>query len=320
MLLEEKYPPLTIMYIHQVWLEQSPTESEMKVGLKALINAVLKYQATSSLFLYDVCKVISSIENKLRKSANVDAVFPSEHDFNPLINDAVVHHCVDVIIKVPQNKKASSLYMYAHALKMFKHTFKFKPQAQYTGNTTVLEKIMTRFSCECKFKQTGDLFIWIILYLKLPPWTILAQQKNEAPYTLISNHFKELTNNIVHPLTKESVEDQLEKSTGLDQFCIIATLALELTNHASTIVINHALLQANPNVPTFAAITKPYTSSTTILFEYGYVYQNVFFVFSNPFFAVQQWSLAVDTASAFSEVCVDDSIVSSGNPFLKFVH
>ena len=306
------------MYIHGVWLQQNPTKVDLQVALKALGAAVLKYPAKSKLFLYDVCKVMCTIEKKLAPFSKTQAM-PSLHNFLPLVNSALRQTCVHTILQAAHNTFAASLYIYTYAIKSFKNTIAITKNDTCSTNTSILKKIMTRFSSECKFKNTNDLFIWILLYLKLPPWTILAQQKEETPYNLISRHFAESTNSVVQPLTKESVENQLLTATGYKHFCILAALTLELTNHKSTIAINHAILQTDKLVPTFALCAKPFTLNEDSNVEFGYVLKNHFYVFADPYFAIQQWAFACDKSSAFSEVCNDEISLTPGNPFLKFV-
>lgn len=287
---------------------------ELQTALDALIQAVLAYPATSNRFLYDVCKVMCSIESKLGRCTK--GALPSSKNMLPEINDTLLQTSIFVVCQPAYNKFAASLYMYIHAVKAFKRTITVTLTEGGGNNTAVLKQIMARYATECKFKKTSDLFIWILLYLKLPQWTILAQQKNERPYSLVSDFFEENTNSVVHPLIKETVDTQLKNTSGYEQFCIIAALALELTNHDSTIAISHTIIQQNPTVPTFAVVKPPYITPEP---KFGFVHHSIFHTFNDPFHAVQQWAIAVDASSAFSEVCSDETVVSHGNPFLKFV-
>ena len=326
-LLEKKLPPLTVMYIKEIWLKTSPPKTELQTALHQMQLMITSLPTLSKYYLCDVVQVMCLIRHKVyeHNNSNIDGklALPSEDNFLPVIAEQDMHRCVNLVLQPALNLDAVSFYMYMETIKMFEKKITYNLMGTEADRTAVdstrLNKLMTRFSSECKFKKTADLFIWVILFLKIPAWISCAVADDERPYAFVTRCHKSDTNPVVQPLIKESVEDLLRQSTGFEKFCIVAALALELTNHSSSIAFNRELLHQPSEIPTFAATRQPFTSSRDVLHEFGYVHNSTFYVFEDPLEAVKAWSFAVNASSAFSEVCCDERVLSFDNSFAKFL-
>lgn len=309
------------MYIKEVWLEEStaPSVDELKIALARLQHLSTTLPTLSKFYLYDVVRVMSLLQYKINESKPLTPMpLPNEKNFLPVIKPTDTLQVCAIVLQPAVNLDAASYYLYIVALETFDKTITFKVNDKQESRTR-LSKLMTRFSSECKFKKTADLFIWVLLFLKLPPWLTCALANDERPYAYITRCYTSETNPLVQPFIKESVEDLLAQRTGYEQFCIIAALALELTDHNSKIAFNKQLLQVDKNIPHLAVTRRPFTSSAEKEYEFGYVHDDQFYVYEDPFNAVQAWSLAVDASSAFSEVSCDEMQPSFDNAFLKFL-
>lgn len=308
------------MYIKEVWLATNPSNDELETALQRFRLLVTTNPTLSKYYLCDVVRVMCHIQHAINLSKTFDLLpLPSVTNYNPQIANTDSDRCINLILRPAVNHDAVSYYMYIETLKTFSNKITYNTAKSKAVSATRLQKLMTRFSSECKFKKTADLFIWVILFLKIPPWLTCALANDERPYALVTRCHGADTNPLVQPLIKESVEDLLALSTGYEQFCILAALALELTDTSSGIAFNKQLLHKDPRIPTFAVVREPFTSKAGIKHEFGYIHNHVFNVFANPYEAVSAWALAVSDASAFSEVCCDETELSFDNAFVKFL-
>ena len=316
--LRDVLPPLALLYLFEKWLPTAPPKAEMQAALGALRAHLVVSSCDSVYYLADVVRVVCTLALQLEPAT---ATVPLPHPSNP--NPPVDARSLTVRIStLAYNRYALTLYLHGVYLEAFRSTIVARAAALGTGGggTCRLKQIVTQFSAECKFTKTSDLFIWCVLYLKLPAWLGAAREHDERPYHLAATVFGDGTNAEVQPLIKESVPDQLLAATnGHVRFCIVAALILELTGHVSCdIAINHEVLRADPTTPTFAAVRAPYTEDDSGC-VFGYVHHHTFFTFNDCYDAVSAWAQAVDATSMFAEVCCDDRPLSLGNVYAKFL-
>tara|TARA_B100000795_G_scaffold33671_2_gene22199 strand:+ start:1913 stop:2539 length:627 start_codon:yes stop_codon:yes gene_type:complete len=180
-----------------------------------------------------------------------------------------------------------------------------------------LVRVMRGYAAECKFKYTGDLFIWSILLLKMPSWTTASFSANEQPFSVASRVFTHTTNAVVQPLVKTCVQDLLDKYSDkpLFTFCILAAMVLEITTAPKYILVGPHALAANPKEKTLA-VTLDFQLGG-VSGACGYVFGGTFYHFADPYVAIAKWSQAYDSSSPLSLISASESC-ELDNPLMKF--
>ena len=165
-----------------------------------------------------------------------------------------------------------------------------------------LSELLYKVVVDCKFEVTSDLFIWSILYIMMPAWVSAARTRTERPYALAPAVFGENTNLMVQPWIKRSVSEMMQDPTTkkYQLFCMLACLAMELTNSSSGILTNADVLKANHHVPTFVVISEAFSTGNVI--EFGHAYQGSLFLCVDPLTAVARWAMATDAYAHFADV------------------
>jgi hypothetical protein len=288
----------------------------MQTALDAIHAHLAACPCDSVHYLADVVRVACTLTLKLRPVAKT-LPLPHPSNTDPQVDAPAL---AVRMLTLAYDRYALTLYLHGVYLSAFRSRIKIRRVlGSGGGECRRLHQIMNQFAAECKFTKTSDLFIWCILYLKLPAWLGAAREHDERPYQLAAIVFGDDTNAEVQPLIKESVPDQLRATSGHEHFCIVAALALELTGHVSrNIAINHEVLRADPDTPTFAVVRAPYTDHESGC-VFGYVHQNVFFTYDDCYGAVAAWARQIEATSMFSEVCCDDRPLSLDNVYAKFL-
>jgi hypothetical protein len=180
---------------------------------------------------------------------------------------------------------------------------------------------MRGFSTECKFKRTGDLFIWAIIRLRVPPWVTAAHTDRETPFAVASRVHTDRTNALVQPLIKNDVCALLEQlaPTPLELFCVYGALAMELVPTAVQLVLtNSQLFTADPGKPTLAVVTR--FEVADVSHACGYMLEGTFHFTEDPLQAVVAWAVASDPEGPMAQyACHAGSDPILGNPLTKFV-
>ena len=282
---------------------------------KRIARKLYSYFAVSKYYIYDVVQVCAQYLSA--GQAGVAAyVEPSYNNRTPVVSDTVVTALAKSVYhgRISDTVVAMFVYALAHprVLALPRVVVSAEPHAR-------LSELLYKVVVDCKFEVTSDLFIWSILYVMMPAWVSAARTRTQRPYALAAAVFGEDTNIVVQPWIKRSVADMMmDPNTAKHQlFCILACLAMELTNCTSGILTNTDVLKAKHDAPTFVVMTEALSPSKVI--EFGYAYQGSLVLCDDPLTAVARWATANDAYEHFAGVASDTAILVPGNPFSKFL-
>lgn len=243
-------------------------------------------------------------------------VLPAYENRAPVVSPAVVLVIAKTIHQGRVDDNIMAMFVYAlahpHVMALPRITIPAEPH-------TRLSELLFKVVVDCKFEVTSDMFIWSILYIMMPAWVSTARTQTERPYAQAPAVFGENTNLVVQPWIKRSVADMmLDPNTQSHQlFCMLACLAMELTNTTCGILTNVDVLKANNNVPTFVVLSEALSATNVIVF--GYAYHGSLYLCDEPLTAVARWAQANNDCRHFADVACDRTELRPGNPFAKFL-
>ena len=310
--LETELPPASVL-----WLAHEHTLSNTAQGDvigKQIAKKICTYFAISKYYIYDVVQVCAQFLST--DAPAVTVVEPSYNNRAPAVSVATMQNLAKTICQGRANDNIVAMFVYALAHPCVMALPRIAvPTAPHVRLSELLYKVVI----DCKFEVTSDLFIWSILYIMMPAWVSAARTQTERPYALAPSVFGENTNIVVQPWIKRSVSDMmLDPSIQKYQlFCMMACLAMELTNSACGILTNIDVLKAMYNTPTFVVLSESLSLSGVIVF--GYVYHGSLYLSDDPLTAVAQWASANDACPHFADVACDTAELMPGNPFSKFL-
>ena len=318
MLLEARCPPL-----HLAWIADNmhaSTRADLVLALTTLDSCAVMFKAKRQEYLRDVvylaCRLRHQLMTELQRHNNnnytatpwTSARGPCEAEE---LDQLAVH-----IAQTGAKEETTALYCYTLARNAAKViTTKSIPDA----NTRILRHVLEGYGADSKFQRTQDLYIWTILRLRCPPWTCSALAHSDLPFAIASRVHTVDTNTIVHPLLTTSVSKHLHDLQGNELFCVMATIALEITAGSKTdLAINAQILTTDPAKPTLAAINAPFEIDG-ISDVCGYMYQNVLYVASSPAQAVLSWVKAYKPTGHLAKIIDESTATDLDNPLQKFV-
>lgn len=297
--LECRLPPLNVawLYLHN--------NHDNGPGLE---NVIAQYRANNPHYLDDVVTVAARY-----RAANetTNYVLPTADAHIADISDADLNKLAHRVVHSAYNRDATSLYTYACQVRLppAKECISAEPYA-----VDVVRAIMKGFAADCKFKTTNDLFIHTIIRLKLPAWLSAGLCANETPYAAAARVFGTSTNDVVRPLVQTSAEALLLQVDKHDQFCILAAMAIEMTNTVPSIVVNTMLLTVPTDQPTLAVVHNVWDTDVA---EIGYVLNTVFYTHADPYVVIAAWTVACDASSSFGKAAVGGEMFE--NPLRKYM-
>lgn len=300
-----------------VWLERRVNSPSLLPAERALLVETLDARAITSFagskhYTEDVITLACLARGKTVGNG----CLPSLTNYDPCADDSdrVFGEAVKAINYGTRNPDAFALYAYVLAAACLRQ---FSTALIESKPRTRLSKIMANFAVDCKFKTTGDLFIWNILHLNLPSWLAATKCFDERPYVLAPRVYGSGTNEMVQPWIKRSVVELLAAPLKpYERFCILAALAIELQPTGPTTHVNADVCKCG-TAPTPMALAADLVGGE--VHEFGYVANGVLFKSDTPLQAVAAWVIAVDETSPLAEICDDDRVLSGDNPFAKFL-
>ena len=267
--LETQLPPVSILWLAHEWTSRSPDES--KVAVDAINLKLVRYFAKSPHYVADVVQLCCNLRAPIQAAAPY--VAPAYTNYDPAATEEMHQSLVATVQQAAASDKTKAMYVYSIARPLVRG---IATRACTVAPRTRLHTVMRTVAVDCKFEVTGDLFIWCILYMKMPAWVAAARTVHDRPYALVSSVFGCDTNIVVQPWIKRSVADILKCQDTLphELFLIYAALAMELVHSKSPLLVNGDILKANRTVPTFA-ITHGVMSPTQQV-RFGHVLNDVF--------------------------------------------
>lgn len=299
--LERRLPPVNV-----AWLYLNPDHNNAQGP--ALENVIAQYRANDPHYLDDVVTVAARYRAK-RATANY--VLPTADTHVANMTDTDLDKLAHRIVHSAYNRDATSLFVYACQLRLppAKEYMSAEPYA-----VNVVHDIMKGFAADCKFKTTNDLFIHTIIRLKLPAWLSTGLCANETPYAAAARVFGTSTNDVVRPLVQTSAEALLLAVDRHDRFCILAAMAIEMTNAVPCIVVNTMLLTVPADQPTLAVVHNVWDTDVA---EIGYVHNTVFYTHTDPYVVIAAWTVACDASSSFGQAAAGNEMFE--NPLRKYM-
>lgn len=308
--LETILPPVSILWLAHEWTCKS--QSDVQMAIETINNRLVQYFAISPHYIADVVQLCCNLHARVVPA--VSYVVPSYSTYNPTVTAETNTHIVSSIQQVAATHAVTAMYAYSIAHPLMHG---LTERMCTTAPRTRLRTVMHTVAVDCKFEVTGDLFIWCILYMKMPAWVGAARCARDRPYALVSHVFGEDTNIVVQPWIKRSVATVLEcpQTMPHEKFLIYACLAMELVHCKSGVLVNSDILKADQNTPTFA-VTHGALSPTGQT-RFGHVLNGVFYVCADPLSAVKHWAAACDADSHFARLGDDGQAAMPGCPFAK---
>lgn len=310
--LETQLPPVSILWLAHEWTCQSPVERKMAID--SINTKLVRCFANSPYYIDDVVQLSCNLHERVGAAAPY--IVPSYSNYDPMITAESQQRNITSIQQVAASVATKAMYVYSIARPLVRGiSERMCPAAPRNRLRTVMGAI----AIDCKFEVTGDLFIWCILYMKMPAWVAAARTVRDRPYALASHVFGADTNIVVQPWIKRSVADIIKCPETLphEQFMIYACLAMELVHCKSGLLVNGDILKANQTVPTFA-VTHGALSPTGQV-RFGHVLNDVFYVCADPLSAVKFWADAREPDSHFARLGDDSQLGGPGCPFAKYL-
>jgi hypothetical protein len=315
-LLETVAPPLALAWMSTAWMAGEVDRETMLAAAQGLEALVCLHPASSVFYVYDAIVVAARTRVKWRPAGMRQLAVPASHT---TAGAACLDELAVAIVEKTFHRPTVSLYM--HALNVPRAALIETQLITAEANVGRTAFTINRFANDCKFKKHGDMFLWILIKLRLAAWETTSLAKDETPWAIFAASFTDEANMVARPLVNSNTRDLLTTlETNIDLFAVLASLALELTDGDGKVAVNGEIVRIGPAAAPTLCVVRDFAIGDKDN-ACGYMADNIFYWNNDPIQAICAWahaSAARDERFAhFAELC-SDSPLSPDNPLLKF--